>query len=58
MILLALTIILLGAAGGLVGALVLPKTYGARAEIFYPINRTRAATLFGRIASSAPSWCC
>ncbi len=38
LVLLALTIILLGAAGGLVGALVLPKTYGARAEIFYPIS--------------------
>ena len=39
MVLLALTIILLGAAGGVVGALVLPKTYGARAEIFYPISQ-------------------
>ncbi|MDQ4094422.1 MAG: hypothetical protein M3143_13845 [Actinomycetota bacterium] len=39
LVLLALTIILLGAASGLAGALVLPKTYGARAEIFYAINR-------------------
>ncbi|MGH3857545.1 MAG: hypothetical protein ACRDR6_29475 [Pseudonocardiaceae bacterium] len=33
--LLGLTIILLGTAAGLLGALVLPKTYGARAEILY-----------------------
>lgn len=37
--LLVLTIIPLGAAAGLAGALVLPKTYGARAEIFYPISQ-------------------
>jgi uncharacterized protein involved in exopolysaccharide biosynthesis len=37
--LLALTIILLGTAAGLAGALVLPKTYGARAEILYSIGR-------------------
>lgn len=35
LVLLALTIILLGTAAGLVGALVLPKTYGARAEVLY-----------------------
>ncbi len=39
LVLLALTIILIGTAGGLAGALVLPKTYGARAEIFYPISQ-------------------
>ncbi|MDQ4091946.1 MAG: hypothetical protein M3143_00525 [Actinomycetota bacterium] len=39
LVLLALTIVLLGTAGGLAGALVLPKTYGARAEIFYPISQ-------------------
>jgi uncharacterized protein involved in exopolysaccharide biosynthesis len=39
LILLALTIILLGTAGGLAGALVLPKTYGARAEILYSIGQ-------------------
>jgi capsular polysaccharide biosynthesis protein len=37
--LLVLAITLLGTAGGLAGALVLPKTYGARAEILYPISR-------------------
>ena len=37
--LLVLAIILLGTAGGLAGALVLPKTYGARAEILYPISQ-------------------
>ena len=41
LVLLALTIIVLGAVGGLAGALVLPKTYGARAEIFYPISQDR-----------------
>jgi hypothetical protein len=35
---LALTIILLGTAAGLAGALVLPKTYGARAEILYAVG--------------------
>ncbi|MFY9807629.1 MAG: hypothetical protein WCC38_07480 [Pseudonocardiaceae bacterium] len=35
LVLLALTLILLGTAAGLAGALVLPKTYGARAEILY-----------------------
>lgn len=35
LVLLALTIILLGTAAGLAGALVLPKTYGARAEILF-----------------------
>ena len=39
LVLLALTIILLGTAAGLAGALVLPKTYGARAEILYSIGR-------------------
>jgi uncharacterized protein involved in exopolysaccharide biosynthesis len=38
LVLLALTIILLGTAAGLVAALVLPKTYGARAEILYSIS--------------------
>lgn len=38
LILLALTIVLLGTAAGLGGALVLPKTYGARAEILYPVQ--------------------
>ncbi len=37
--LLVLAIILLGTASGLAGALVLPKTYGARAEILYPISQ-------------------
>ncbi len=35
LVILALTIVLLGTAAGLLGALVLPKTYGARAEILY-----------------------
>ncbi|MGH3610515.1 MAG: hypothetical protein ACRDRD_20870, partial [Pseudonocardiaceae bacterium] len=35
----ALTIVLLGVAVGLAGALVLPKTYGARAEILYSIGQ-------------------
>ncbi len=39
LVILALTIILLGTAAGLAGALVLPKTYGARAEILYSISQ-------------------
>jgi uncharacterized protein involved in exopolysaccharide biosynthesis len=39
LIILALTIVLLGTAAGLVGALVLPKTYGARSEILYSISQ-------------------
>jgi len=39
LVVLTLTIILLGAAAGLVGALVLPKTYGARAEILYSASQ-------------------
>jgi len=39
LVLLTLTIILLGAAAGLAGALVLPKTYGARAEILYSASQ-------------------
>lgn len=39
LILLVLTTVLLGTVGGLAGAWVLPKTYGARAEIFYPISQ-------------------
>jgi uncharacterized protein involved in exopolysaccharide biosynthesis len=39
LVLLTLTIILLGTAAGLAGALILPKTYGARAEILYSIGR-------------------
>ncbi|MGH3754943.1 MAG: hypothetical protein ACRDRP_20045 [Pseudonocardiaceae bacterium] len=35
----ALTIILLGTGAGLVGALTVPKTYGARAELLYPISQ-------------------
>lgn len=38
LVLLALTIILLGTAAGLAGALVLPKTYGARAEVLYSVG--------------------
>jgi uncharacterized protein involved in exopolysaccharide biosynthesis len=37
--LLALTIILLGTAAGLAAALVLPKTYGARAEVLYAVGQ-------------------
>jgi uncharacterized protein involved in exopolysaccharide biosynthesis len=37
--LLALTIILLGTAAGLAAALVLPKTYGARAEVLYSVGQ-------------------
>lgn len=39
LVLVALILILLGTAVGLAGALVLPKTYGARAEILYPIGQ-------------------
>jgi uncharacterized protein involved in exopolysaccharide biosynthesis len=39
LVLLALTIILLGTAAGLAGALILPKTYGARAEVLYSVGR-------------------
>jgi uncharacterized protein involved in exopolysaccharide biosynthesis len=39
LVLLALTIILLGTAAGLAGALILPKTYGARAEVLYSIGQ-------------------
>jgi uncharacterized protein involved in exopolysaccharide biosynthesis len=39
LILLALTIILLGTAAGLAAALVLPKTYGARAEVLYAVGQ-------------------
>ncbi|MDQ3761892.1 MAG: hypothetical protein M3460_09370 [Actinomycetota bacterium] len=39
LVLLALTIVVLGTAAGLISALVLPKTYGARAEILYSINK-------------------
>jgi uncharacterized protein involved in exopolysaccharide biosynthesis len=39
LIVLTLTIILLGAAAGLAGALVLPKTYGARAEVLYSASQ-------------------
>ena len=39
LVLVALILILLGTGAGLVGALVLPKTYGARAEILYPIGQ-------------------
>ncbi len=38
LVLVALILILVGTAAGLVGALVMPKTYGARAEILYPIG--------------------
>lgn len=39
LVIIGLTIILLGTAAGLVGALVLPKTYGARAEILYSTSQ-------------------
>jgi uncharacterized protein involved in exopolysaccharide biosynthesis len=39
LILLALTIVLLGTAAGLAAALVLPKTYGARAEVLYAVGQ-------------------
>ncbi|MGH4002736.1 MAG: hypothetical protein ACRDSO_01300, partial [Pseudonocardiaceae bacterium] len=39
LVLMALILILLGTAAGLAGALALPKTYGARAEILYPIGQ-------------------
>jgi capsular polysaccharide biosynthesis protein len=35
----ALTIVLLGVAAGLAAALVLPKTYGARADILYSVGQ-------------------
>ena len=41
LVLLTLTIILLGTAAGLFGALVLPKTYGARAEVLYTISQNQ-----------------
>jgi hypothetical protein len=43
LVVLTLTIILLGAAAGLAGALVLPKTYGARAEILYSASQPQQA---------------
>ena len=39
LVMLTLTIILLGTAAGLAAALVLPKTYGARAEILYSASQ-------------------
>ncbi|MCA1835029.1 MAG: hypothetical protein LC721_01290 [Actinobacteria bacterium] len=39
LVMLTLTIILLGAAAGLAAALVLPKTYAARAEILYSASQ-------------------
>ncbi|HEY6424027.1 MAG TPA: hypothetical protein VIY28_12425 [Pseudonocardiaceae bacterium] len=39
LLILALTIILIGTAAGWAAAFVLPKTYGARAELFYPISQ-------------------
>jgi uncharacterized protein involved in exopolysaccharide biosynthesis len=39
LVLLALTIVLLGTAAGLAGALILPKTYGARAEVLYSVGQ-------------------
>ncbi|MGH3834922.1 MAG: hypothetical protein ACRDSF_04350 [Pseudonocardiaceae bacterium] len=39
LVLVALILILLGTAAGLAGALAMPKTYGARAEILYPIGQ-------------------
>ena len=39
LVLVALILILLGTGAGLAGALALPKTYGARAEILYPIGQ-------------------
>src|SRR5918997_3443047 len=39
LVLVALILIMLGTGAGLAGALVLPKTYGARAEILYPIGQ-------------------
>jgi hypothetical protein len=39
LVLLALTIILIGTAAGLAAALVLPKTYGARAEVLYAVGQ-------------------
>ncbi|HET9258060.1 MAG TPA: hypothetical protein VFO16_23070 [Pseudonocardiaceae bacterium] len=39
LVLMAMTIILLGTAAGLAGALILPKTYGARAEVLYSVGQ-------------------
>jgi hypothetical protein len=39
LVLLALTIILLGTAAGLAGALILPKTYAARSEVLYSVGQ-------------------
>jgi len=39
LVLMTVTIILLGTAAGLAGALLLPKTYGARAEVLYSVGR-------------------
>ena len=39
LVIVALTIVLLGVAAGLAAALVLPKTYGARAEILYSVGQ-------------------
>ncbi|MGH3899297.1 MAG: hypothetical protein ACRDTA_13860 [Pseudonocardiaceae bacterium] len=39
LVMVALILILVGTAAGLVSALVMPKTYGARAEILYPIGQ-------------------
>lgn len=41
LVLVALILVLLGTAAGLAGALALPKTYGARAEILYPISQAQ-----------------
>lgn len=42
LVLLALTIVLLGTAAGLAGALLLPKTYGARAEVLYSVGQEQS----------------
>jgi uncharacterized protein involved in exopolysaccharide biosynthesis len=39
LVIVAVTIVLLGVAAGLAAALVLPKTYGARAEILYSVGQ-------------------
>ncbi len=39
LVVLAVTIVLLGTGGGLLGALIWPPTYAARAEILYPISQ-------------------
>ena len=59
LVILSLTIILLGTAAGLVGALVLPKTYGARAEILYSNGQGQqgGGDPLNRIGSCPPSWC-